>query len=271
VAILVFDIETGPETEERLRQLYAPLDPSEVKGVDAADLLPFDPEAVKYGHTTDPTKRAAKLVECRAKHQADQAAAKAKIAKALEEDWAKFVEKAPLDAIFGRIAAIGYKLPNGQYRVDGNADMSGVAITGYKPEDDLLRSFWDCYTNCLAKKVRMVGHNIFGFDLPFIIRRSRIHGVPVPKSVLEKGRYWNPIFADTMQEWGYGEYKCYVKLGLLAKGMQVGGKPEGEDECDGARFYKFFREKDERHAKAIAYLKNDLEMPWAIAPRLEIA
>jgi hypothetical protein len=270
VAILVFDIETGPRAFCELRRLYTPLAPSEVKGVDPADLADFAPESVRYGNTTDPTKRAAKLAESRAKHQVDQAAAMAKVAKAQEEDWDKFVERAPLDARFGCVAAIGYRLPDGIVRIVGNASMSGVNTLGYRTEEELLTNFWAVYAKAVKDKIRIVGHNIFGFDLPFLRQRSWILGVPVPESILDKDRYWSPIFADTMTRWGCGVYGARSSLDSLAKAFACGGKPEGEDACTGALFHTLFAEKA-THAKAVEYLKNDLEMTWGVAARLGIA
>lgn len=270
MAIVVFDIETGPLPDEQLRELCPPFDPLKVEGVKAEMLQPFDPESVKYGNMKDETLKAKKLTECREKHEAERKAAVKKIEDAKAGHFHAFAERAALDARTGRVAAIGYKLPNGSCRIDGNLDMAGVQIPGYGHEDMLLREFWTCYARCVSKKVLMVGHNILGFDLPFLMRRSWILGVAVPESLMERGRYWNPIFVDTMQRWACGEYRAYVKLGDIAQACDCGGKPEGEDACTGALFHTMFA-SPETHAKAVEYLRNDLEMTWAVAGRLGIA
>ena len=44
-----------------------------------------------------------------------------------------------------------------------------------------------------------------GFDLGFLIKRSWILGIPIPKSVMS-GRFVSSVFVDLMQEWGLHQF-----------------------------------------------------------------
>ena len=65
-----------------------------------------------------------------------------------------------------------------------------------------LRSGCDCrpaasFRPCVD---RIVGHNIYNFDLPFIYKRSVVRGVR-PSIELNFARYRNQPIYDTMCEW----------------------------------------------------------------------
>src|ERR1044071_1281510 len=120
---IFFDIETGPLPEAEL-----------------ATLLPaFDPNEVKMGNLKDPEKIAAKLSQAEEAHRLNS------------------LKRAALDALTGRVLAIGLLFDNDDFSVLCQED-----------EAELLRQFWSvCCGEC-----RMVGFNSNSFDLPFLIRRS---------------------------------------------------------------------------------------------------
>jgi hypothetical protein len=254
MAMIVFDIETGPLPEERLKAVYQP--PQDDPKLLAA-AREFDPAVVKYGNTQDPTKRAAKLAEARAKHADAQAKAAEKLAQDQAEAWRQFVEDAPLSAITGRVLAIGYKHD------------SRAWIEADDDEAATLAGFWKGFERCSAKQIRMIGHNIHEFDLPFIVHRSWINGVAIPAGIQQQERYWHPCFMDTMKRWALGRYREWASLDNLARAFGVGGKP---DDCDGATFHKLWNSGDAaKRATAERYLLNDLEMTWHVARKMGIA
>ena len=59
--MIVFDIETGPQSDEDIASRVKPFEPPAAPGE-------FDPEAVKYGRTKDPEKRAAILKDKQEAH-----------------------------------------------------------------------------------------------------------------------------------------------------------------------------------------------------------
>lgn len=61
----------------------------------------------------------------------------------------------------------------------------------------------------------IVGHNILGFDLPFLYHRSMICGVK-PSRELLNGKPWEIAVYDTMDKWQMGKFRDFVGLEELA-------------------------------------------------------
>ena len=203
-----------------------------------ATMPPFDPAEVKTGNLKDPEKIAAKFAEAEASHKAT------------------CIDRAALDPTTGRVLAIGYRVAD-RIRIDIQDTKWG--------EVKLLLRFWETYREAAKKRQRMVGFNIHGFDLPFLIRRSWGFGIPVPEDVMQRDRYWNDLFVDLMQRWKLGNYQTHASLNRVAKFFSVGGKPE--DGTTGADFARLWKEDPE---KAASYLKNDLDMTYHVALRMGI-
>jgi len=239
--MFVFDIETGPLPEEELRQRVTFQEP-EPPGA-------FDERSVKCGNL-GPVKAAMKIAEARAEHEARVADWPNVVAWQKAEWWAKVLDKAALSPLTGRILAIGYRDEE-----ESDLDLSGERM--------LIENFWHRYQVALDLSKIMIGHNIFGFDMPFIVRRSWLLGVYVPSRVFDRGYIEQRTFIDTMRVWGAGTREM-ISLNDLARALGVGGKPEG---VDGSMFASLL-ETDIEAAKA--YLQNDLDMTWAVAERLGV-
>jgi hypothetical protein len=267
MAAIVFDIETAPRSEEEIRRIIDPPEPDKKLIKQAGE---FDPSTVKYGLMKDAAKKAAKLEDAKEKWEAGRAEALEKLKQNLEEFWVEQVEKAALSALTGRVVAIGYKLPSGSNRIVGTG--RGIDETG------VLMDFWTCCSNAKAKGHRLIGHNIFGFDLPFLVQRSFMVGVTVPAGVqtIWKQRLgWDDLFHDTMSRWVCGTYGQYCSLDRISRALGMKGKAAAEG-CDGAGFWKLWEsDKDdpkaqEKRALAEKYLANDLDMTAELARRLRL-
>jgi hypothetical protein len=202
-----------------------PMDEQQLRAI----LPPFDESQVKYGNTKDEAKRAAKLEECKAKYETD------------------FFSKAALNPTTGRVLVIGF------YSVELR---NFVVHEG--DEREILTSFWRDFSSARVGRCRMVGVNCYGFDLPFLIRRSWILGVTVPPGVVQfDGEWvrWSHVFLDLRRVWQLGDRQAESSFDLIGKALGTGGKREGES---GADFYKLWREDRDR---AIEYLKNDCVQP----------
>ncbi len=245
---IVFDIETGPLPEDILAGRIAPYEPPPEPGA-------FHPDAVKLGNTKDPGKIEEKIEAARKRHQAESAAYRSNAIKDKADHIAKAKDRAALSPLTGQVLAIGYKsMASGKSVLDH--------VDDHYPEAMLLKMFWKQYARRRANNSIMVGHNIHGFDVPFIVRRSWLLGVDVPETVIERGRYIDSrVFVDTMTRWSCGG-RDFVKLDTIASAMGVGGKPDG---VTGAMFAELF--VVDRPA-ALAYLQNDLDMTANVAERM---
>lgn len=200
-----------------------PLDAAELKRM----LPAFDPAGVKHGNTKDPVKKREQIESAREEHER------------------KFFDRAALSPLTGRVIVIGYQQPGGQ------------SIIEELEEREILLTFWDRYDWAVRSHVKLIGWNIHGFDLPFIVRRSWLHGVKVPATIQIRDRYWNPLFVDLMQRWALGAYSQWEKLDSVSKFFGHEGK-NGE----GADFHRLWKED---RTTAMAYLENDLDMTELVA------
>ena len=250
-AVIVFDIETGPQPESKL---FANVDPF----VAPEPLADFDPSTVKTGNLKDPVKIEAKVEAERSKHQAEVDNYGAKC-KQDEADWrASTIERAPLDPLVGQVLAIGYKSEKGK---------AIQVVSDKTTEATLLELFWERYAECRQNGRQLVGHNILDFDLPFIARRSWILGVEFPETAFD-GRFWDQrVFVDTMKIWACGKHQDRCKLDRLGKAFGGAGKLEG---VSGAMFWRLFQGSPEDRKLALDYLKQDLEVTFNVAKRLGV-
>lgn len=258
--MLIFDIETSSIDADKVFALVDPFTPPPVPGE-------FDASKVAYGNTKDPAKRAEKLRDCEQKHAAlvENYAAEC---DRLQAEWReKTLADAALSPATGEILVIGVTNP-----IDGKFGTT----ESLSSEAEMLEWFWAKYQKCRrpgsGQQPRlMIGHNIKQFDLPFLVIRSRILQVDVPREVFEpKWEKWDEIFVDTIDRWrmrrSWGS--CESSLDHIGKALGLGGKsrgPNGEDL--GKIFSKLWREDRELARK---YLHRDLELTAKVAVRLGV-
>lgn len=249
MSYVVFDIETGPLSEDRIRAIYPPFDRSSIRHPGE-----FDPASVKYGPTKDPVKRAEKLEECRAKHAAEVAEFDKKLADSESAYWKKILDDAALSAFSGQILAIGYRSDKGTLIHGVDEDVE---------EKDLLVAFWEQYDRFRKTDRMLVGFCIKDFDVPFIAQRSTILGVPVPSTLLQNDRYLDRTFVDLRDRWAFGG-RPSGSLNQLCAALGIRGKLEG---VTGATFAELYRNPETR-PKAIEYLEEDVRAEYEVAERL---
>lgn len=195
----------------------------ETTALPEADLLALAPEFEAAKNLRDPEKIAANIAEKRA-------------------EW---LERAALSPETGRVLAIGLY------------DESFWMFSG--DEADILEAFWSGL--CSHPEEQFIGWNIFGFDLPFLVRRSWILGIATP-SWLRRGRVWDISFIDLMEVYSLGT-KQYVSLDTAARALGVGRKTGS-----GADFGKLWCGTMEQRQQAIEYLQNDVELTQRVGARI---
>lgn len=244
---VIFDIETGPRPLPEIEHLYVPPEA----------LPPWDESMVKYGN--------AKREELRSEKRAEQFEAYKKLLDAqgpkMLAHKAEWLGRAALSPVTGRVLLIG------TLAVDDKP-----AFFDYDDEAEMLADFWEATANVLADRIPLIGHNSNIFDLPFLIRRSWMLGVPVPREV-RQGRHWNPLFRDTMEFWNCGA-RDYVKLNALGDIFGVGQKTEGVSGGDFAKLwwgempFETWGTPEDQRRKAYEYNAQDLRLTAAIAAKM---
>lgn len=196
---------------------------------------PFDPEEVKLGNLKNPALIEEKINEAREGHQ---------------KSW---LDKATLRPETGKILAIGlYRNECGLEILD---ERQGEAV--------MLQAFWEKFMKWFAATGRpFTGFNSNTFDVPFLILRSRILGVPVPGG-LRKGRYFDSNrFVDLRDEWLMGRDWREFKSSLSYVACSLGLPAKNGDGKNFAELYRTNR------SAALNYLAHDIWLTKAVAEKL---
>lgn len=169
----------------------------------------------------------------------------------VEDTFEEYLDRTGLSGEFGRIVCIAYALNEQPVEV----------VWGEEPQ--ILETFWHQAAVIDRRSDRFVGHNIYDFDFPFIVKRSRILGVPPGHGGLPNfARYrQNPIY-DTMREWDLWSNR-YVSMDLLAKAL---GLPTSKDLMDGSEVAGYYAAG--RIEEICEYCKKDVALTRQIYKKL---
>ena len=162
------------------------------------------------------------------------------------------IDKLALDWNVGRIAAIGWWT--------AGEDTTVLVNTDETQEAESLEIFWR-----RAKHRTIVGFNIKGFDLPFMVQRSRYLGIAYP--TLDFSKYSRKGIADLYLEltFGQGTYDQGAMRRSLGAFCKRFGIPVS-DEVKGAEIPALVAAGD--WAKVRAHLTSDVDLTRALAIKL---
>lgn len=203
----------------------------------------FEPQRIKCGDCKTPDLAAAKIAVARAKHD--------------EEERAYYEEQASRGALrpeTGRVLSIGF------WEGSKPQLLLPHVITSDDPEETerrMLAAFWARWQALLDELGVLVSWNGEGFDLPFLIKRSWILRVPIPRWV-RRGKWFHESHVDLMRVWTGYDPNGYVKLDHAARALRLGGK--AEQEVDGGSFAPYYREGGAKRDLAIKYAVRDIEL-----------
>jgi DNA polymerase elongation subunit (family B) len=249
MAVLIFDIETCPQSDEELRAYCDPFDPKSLGDPPGE----FDPSSVKCGNIGGPTsdKGKAKIEEARAAHQALKNGWSSRVAAEEAAYWARIKDRAALSPETARVAAIGWT----EY---GSEKINAVMSV---PEKEMISGFWSRVNAAMLAGKEIIGFNSNHFDLPFLVRRSWILGIKVPMLFAYNNRL-KPCFVDLLDVWKCGNYQDGIKLSRLATLLGVTGKWQ---DLDGSLFHQLLAIDQE---SAREYLVADVKLTEAVWLRL---
>ena len=152
--------------------------------------------------------------------------------------------KAALFPEFGQVCCISYT----------DADRHGTIIKNrvagsLDEERDLLQYFADN----MPWNTTLVGHNLKGFDIPFIVKRCMAHGLKVPEPLQILGKKpWEVKHLDTMELLRFGSANMSLRSACLLLGLD---DPKS-DTC-GAKVWDMYR--DGKLDSIAKYCDGDVE------------
>lgn len=172
-----------------------------------------------------------------------------KIAAYVAEAAATQVRRAALDPDLCRVVAIGYR--------PMEAEASTVLLCDSEPDETIqLRRLWK-----MLGTQRTVTFHGFGFDLPVLLRRSQLLGVPAPDISLD--RYRSP-HVDLLQRLTFNGAIAAHSLTFYAKRFNLPGA--GADPVSGKDIDRLVTAGD--WAAVEAHCRADVDLTHALALRL---
>jgi hypothetical protein len=170
----------------------------------------------------------------------------------------ELVSKTSFDGMYGRIACIAWSIDD-EPVFSSNADYTEARAI--KALYDFIETRGEVRNNNLV----FCGHNIAGFDLPFLKHRSIILGIKPPKSLLQamNAKPWDSCIADTMLMWSSDPHKR-GSMDRICKALGIQGK-EGFDGSMVAETWPIYPQK------VIEYCKDDVRRTRSIYKRITFA
>jgi hypothetical protein len=141
-----------------------------------------------------------------------------------------YLDMAPLSAEFGRIVCGSFcYLVNSS--TDGKMVWHGKMKSFYDTHgsetsevDQVLKPISDLLNNIdrSGKNMRLCGHNIKKFDIPWLAKRMIMNNVRVPVQLQLWGKKpWEITHLDTGELWSFGNWDGYVSLDVLSCSLNV--------------------------------------------------
>lgn len=171
--------------------------------------------------------------------------------------------KTGLDGAYGQVCVIGFAVDDTDPRTVWSADWSNPTC-----EQELLEDFYLALNGAVSpsyeRSITVVGHNVAGFDLRFMVQRSIVRDVR-PHAIIRAASQAKPwesdkVF-DTMVQWaGVGKS---ISLDKLCKALGV-QSPKGD--LDGSKVWDYV--KAGRIADVAEYCAGDVAATREVHRRL---
>ena len=228
---VAFDIETEALDREWIISLTKPF-------------KPFIPARVKTGDCRTPENAAAKVALAKAKHEAEE-----------QTYFDHAVERGALTPETGRVLSVGFWDPHDKPQL-----LLPHVFQPSNPDEierRMIEAFWARWQGIMENQGLLLSWNGAGFDLPFLIRRSWILGVSIPRWV-RRGKFFHDSHIDLMQTWVGHVPNQFIKLDLASRVLKIGSKCD--QEVSGGQFAIYYRAGGEKRDMAIKYALRDLEL-----------
>lgn len=134
------------------------------------------------------------------------------------------VAKTSFDGLYGRIACIGWAFEDEEVQCTNPKSIEAEVIAEFYSsiESTLEVSY---RSGSASMPLQVCGHNLAGFDLPFLKARSIILGVKPPPGLWRamKAKPWDECIHDTMLMWNNDNQKR-VSMDKLCRALGIKGK-----------------------------------------------
>lgn len=198
---------------------------------------------------------------------------KAKREKSMKKDtrWEElsveesYSEIAPLHAEFGRIVCGSFCYLTTASIDGGKMIWMGKMKSFYDTDasetsevDQVLKPISELLYNIdrAGKSMRLCGHNIKKFDIPWLVKRMVMNKVNVPVQLQTWGKKpWEVTHLDTGELWSLGNWDGYVTLDLLSCSL---GVPSPKADMKGEYVGKTFWEES-NYEKIKVYCEEDVK------------
>lgn len=169
-----------------------------------------------------------------------------------KEELEKVVSKTSLNGLYGNAACIAWCADEGEI-FSSEKEMSEV---------EAINSFYQYIALFNSATIIFCGHNIAGFDLPFLKHRSIILGIKPPECLINamNSKPWGGHVLDTMHMWSSDKDKR-VSMSELCAALGI----EGKGDIDGSMVAELWFKDPE---KVIDYCKEDVFRTREIYKRL---
>ena len=168
--------------------------------------------------------------------------------------------KTSFDGGLGQICVIGWAIDDGPARTYHVYDLSREQEA--KLLEDWFCMIYDAYRP--TNMPRFIGHNVIGFDLPFLWKRAMVLGVKPPSMVPRNPKPWSDSVADTMLMWD-GQQRAGGSMDRICRLMGIAGKGD----IDGSKVWPMVQAGN---IGAVAdYCAGDVERTRAMFKRMTFA
>lgn len=187
-----------------------------------------------------------------------------KLRAAFESEVDDAYRKTSFDGSFGQVCVIGYAVDDEEPHHLRSINLTADA------ERELLMAFTDNLSEAIpASEVfstTVIGHNVVGFDLRFLVQRYIVNGVR-PHMIIGRAAQAKPwesekVF-DTMVQWGGVGAKAGGSLDKLCKALSI---PSPKGAIDGSKVWDFV--KAGRTAEVAEYCAKDVSATRQIYRRM---
>ena len=167
------------------------------------------------------------------------------------------VKRTSFDGLYGSIACICWAPDHLSVEETNPGHSEGERL------EDFFR--WIDQATKHKGEVQFIGHNIAGFDLPFLKHRAIIHGIKPPFALQRAfaAKAWDGIIGDTMLMWSTDRERR-VSLDKLCRAFGIPGKGD----FDGSMVADTWPVDPQ---KVIAYCRDDVERVRSVYWRLTFA